>query len=284
MKIQTLSIIVGTTACNAQCSFCVSRITPSCGLNKIKKPNFRNLQVACKFSKDCGVSTILLTGKGEPLIKKHRDLISEYLMQIESYSFPFIELQTNGTEIINLDPQLLEDWYNLGLTAFIISCVHYETEKNREIYNTYYPSLETLIKYLHKIGFSVRLSCVMLKEYIDNVKSLLQFIEKCKKWKVEQFTARPVINSLSPKENNKEKKAIYEWIKEHEVPQEQYEDILNHFEWSENSTSLMSLMHGATVYDYKGQNVCLSTCLTHSTNPSQLPLPQGWGFPCLKIL
>jgi len=32
MRIQTMSIVAGTTACNARCAFCISRQSPTCGI------------------------------------------------------------------------------------------------------------------------------------------------------------------------------------------------------------------------------------------------------------
>ena len=42
MKIQTFSIVAGTEACNAKCPFCVSKMTPNCGIsNKKVELNYR---------------------------------------------------------------------------------------------------------------------------------------------------------------------------------------------------------------------------------------------------
>ena len=69
MKINTFTVIVGGMACNARCPYCVSKMTPDCGMKKSAEPNWRNFNVACKFARDAGVSTALLTGKGEPTIR-----------------------------------------------------------------------------------------------------------------------------------------------------------------------------------------------------------------------
>lgn len=53
---------------------------------------------------------------------------------------------------------------------------------------------------------------------------------------------------------------VYNWIGENGLTPEQYQSIRGYFD--ENGTTLLSLMHGAKVYDVSGQNVCFSDCLT----------------------
>ena len=268
MKIQTFSIIVGNKSCNANCPFCISKLTPDCGISNNEIINWRNLKIGCNFAKQCGVSTVLLTGKGEPLVKQNIDSITEYLKNIKEYNFPFIELQTNGTEILNLSDELLKIWYDLGLTTFIISCVHFNPIKNKEIYNQFYPILDTLVNFIHSKGFSVRLSCIMLKDYIDNLEKVLEFVELCKKWEVEQFTIRPVSNNIDISDVDlsdgfSKKTRMYHWIKDHKISNSVMKNISGFF--ISNATKLLQLMHGAEVFDYKGQNICISNCLTRET-------------------
>ena len=98
MKIQTFSVVVGGAKCNAKCPYCVSKLTGCMdGVKEDQKPmeiNKRNFHKACNFAKQSGVSTVLLTGKGEPLI--YHQHITRYLEMIENWQFPFVELQTNG--------------------------------------------------------------------------------------------------------------------------------------------------------------------------------------------
>ena len=114
-----MSIVVGTKACNARCPFCVSKTTPSSNMHA-DIVNMRNLKVAFKCAELGGVSTILLTGKGEPTL--YPSLISTYLEQANKYNFPFKELQTNGISLADgtCDPYLTE-WYHNGLTTICIS-------------------------------------------------------------------------------------------------------------------------------------------------------------------
>ncbi|KKM67725.1 hypothetical protein LCGC14_1468260 [marine sediment metagenome] len=95
MKIQTFSIVAGTEACDANCPFCVSKQTPKTGLQS--NPNYRNFHTACQFATRCGVTTAMITGKGEPTLFPNQ--ITMYIKMLSDHRFPFIELQTNGKRL-----------------------------------------------------------------------------------------------------------------------------------------------------------------------------------------
>jgi molybdenum cofactor biosynthesis enzyme MoaA len=115
IKPQTMSIVVGSAACNARCPFCVSHMTPANGVEiKADEIDFRNWHQACHLAKDSGVTTVLLTGKGEPTLFPKQ--ISAYMKELNGH-FPLIELQTNGIPIATnhnkYDPYVKE-WYDNG--------------------------------------------------------------------------------------------------------------------------------------------------------------------------
>ncbi len=259
MKIQTYSVLVGSKACNAHCPYCVSQMTPNQGIKQgVPKINWRNFEIGCNFAKDSGVSTVLLTGKGEPTL--FPDLISEFLFVLEKYRFPFIELQTNGIRLPKMGEYLLS-WYSLGLTILAISIVHYEDKKNEEIFRSKeaYPNLVSLISFLHSIGFSVRLSCMMFKGAIDSPQGVKKLIQFAQKNKVEQLTIRSIENPA-----HSENSEISEWVIKHKLSQKEIDEIRLYL--TRKGTPIMNLVHGAIVYDVNGQNVCLANCLTN--NPS----------------
>jgi len=264
MQIGTMSIVVGGMKCNAHCPFCISKMTPDCNVKDVKRPEwqeiraFRNLQKACRLAEMKGVTTVLITGKGEPTLYPQE--IGNVLQDIKKYNFPFVELQTNGLEIATWLEEDAADrlhrWRDNGLTTIILSIVHYKNDKNAEIYRKPYMNLEVVIKRLHEIGFSVRLSCVMVEGYIDStaeVKNLAMFAKKCQ---VEQLTVRPVTVA----ENGALTTDWGKWTVARQIPEE---NVVAIHEWlKKHGHKLMSLSHGAEVFDYEGQNVCLSNCLT----------------------
>lgn len=280
MKFGSFSIVAGTTACNAKCPFCIARATPNNGLEaKLSKMNLRNLEKACILAENSGVNSVLITGKGEPTLFPEQ--ISDYLKFLRHRRFPMLELQTNGLAIASrkLD-SFLELWYWLGLTTIAISVVHYDTKKNAEIYTpgNYYFDLSILISNLHKMGFSVRLSVILLKNYIDTVEKFEQLINFAKENNVEQVTLTP---AEIPVEIEKH------WLVENQIESSNYQYILSQLT---NHGKLLLEFHssGALVFDYKGQNVCISNCLSKNINPEEIRsliyFPDGhvrysWQYP-----
>lgn len=271
LKFQTFSVIAGSEACNARCDFCISQMTPSQGVELKKNPlNIDNLDKACRLAEKSGVTTALITGKGEPtLFPEDIDLYLECLYKY----FPLIELQTNAlkfTKDINLRDKLLL-WHGQGLSTIIISIVHYEDKRNEEIYCSQdgnfrmeYPSLSKTISLLHDIGFSVRLSCVGCKGYIDSKQEIENLIQFCKDNKVEQLTWRPV---TKPEHNNKNDN-VYKATEKLQLDNETKTALRNYVNM--NGTLLMKLVHNAEVFDFRGQNLCMSSCLTLNTQEEVL--------------
>ena len=244
------------------CKFCVSSQTPKHDLPTT--PNWRNFINALMLADKAGATTILLTGKGEPTL--YPNLITEYLKKImySKFQFPFIELQTNGITIGNKELEgenedqdfsfnYLKDWYNLGLTTVCLSAV--ETGyANRDIYSKEYPEIEKTAAILNGIGFTVRLSLMMMKQYICRPSDIDRVTDFCKKNKIKQLTLRPI---AYPKNSNND---VSKWTSEHTLTNRELEDIKEHIETF--GTPVLHLAHGATVYDFRGQNLCLANCLT----------------------
>jgi len=253
MKFQTFTIVCGTTACQASCPMCISAMTPTDGL--APQINWRNFKIAKELAKKSGVSTVMITGKGEPTL---------WVATLDSYienlqGFPIIELQTNGIGLTKFPEFKLQNWYDAGLTTIVISICHWKDERNKEIYlhhrNEAYPPLVNTVKLLHDIGFSVRLNCILLKDYVALTYTVEELIAFAKKNGVEQLTLMPV---NAPKESKNE--GVANWVAEHKLSTEQLTRIENMLDT--DGTPLMDLAHGARVFDYKGQNVCLSNCLS----------------------
>lgn len=262
MKIQTFSIVAGSAACNARCPFCVSKMTVPNGIG-LKEPevNWRNFDKACRLAQLSGVSTAMITSKGEPTL--FPDQITKYLRQLEKYNFPLIEIQSNGIPPIEKPEKYkpyLKEWYCAGLGMYAISTVHINPEKNRKIFLPYkkqYIDLPALIDMLHEEGFSVRLVCTLLNGYVDKPEEVEKYLAFAKKYGVEQVKMTPVTSTDRAPEGPAN---VYNWIGENGLTPEQYQSIRGYFD--ENGTTLLSLMHGAKVYDVNGQNVCFSDCLT----------------------
>ena len=264
MKIQTLSVVVGGNKCNAKCPYCVSKMTgkSECS-DKVEDINFRNFRKSIQFACESGVSTTLLTGKGEPLLYPAH--ITAYLDAM-FHHFPLVELQTNGILLPEMkNKKYLETWYDLGLSTISLSCVHWQDDRNKEIFGEKYHSLKDYVEICHNNKFSVRVSCVMVKGYVDDFYKVEYFAGLCKEWGIEQFTVREVASSTGSK--NKE---VYDWTEKHKLEDYEMGLIDDCFNESDKSTLLLNLAHGAKVYDYDGQNISINTCLTESPDPDDI--------------
>ena len=264
MKVRTFSILAGSSACNARCPFCISKMTPPLGIEPEEpEVNWRNFRKAALLARISGVTTVMITGKGEPTLFPRQ--ITKYLKALQEFDFPLIELQTNGiifAENQKIYDKYLKDWYERSLNTIAISITHYDREKNRQIYLPYrkeYPDLGTLINYLHGKGFLVRLNCTLLDGHICDTKSLVALIKFARENKVEQLTIRPV--NKPQKSGNSE---VEKWVTKHCLKTKQFSEIKNYL--AQNGKPLLSLPYGATVYDVSGQNVCLTNCLTTYKN------------------
>lgn len=301
MKIQTYSILVGTKACNACCHYCVAKMTPGFNIPQekpkihwfppvgIPEINWKNFETGCKFAAKSDVSTVLITGKGEPTLFPYQ--ITDYLERLQAHSFPFIELQTNGIALFqehNRYDSCLEKWRELGMTTVAISVVHYKDQKNKEIFQPEgnYMNLFILIEKLHSLGFSVRLSVVMIKDYIDSINEVKNLVTFAKGNQVEQLTIRHV---EQPEKGGS--LAIRKWISEHRLRKEQLDSIRDFLK--KEGTKLLRLVHDAVVYDLDGQNICFTNALTISPNPEEVRqlifFPDGhlrydWQYPGAILL
>ncbi|MBU6452648.1 MAG: radical SAM protein [Cyanobacteria bacterium REEB67] len=266
--IATFSIVAGSLVCNARCAFCVAPMTPANGIGT-KEPviNWRNFRKAAQYARDGHCSTAMITSKGEPTIFPEQ--VSKFLDELEPFNFPIIEMQTNGLLIAEgkkVTDEHLQHWYDKGLTTVAISVVHYDAEKNRQIYVPHkkeYIDLAALVAKLHKFGFSVRLAVVLVKGYLDSIEEIQKMVAFAKANKVEQLTMRPV---TKPEESENE--SIFKWTSEHHVSDDFVNEVNAMLE--SGGRVIDELAHGATVYDYQGQNVCMTNCLTVATSQHEL--------------
>ena len=74
-------------------------MTPPPGGLHLAEPavNWRNFRIACRLAERCGVTTAMLTGKGEPTLFPEQ--ITKYLEVLGEFRFPLVELQTNGIRL-----------------------------------------------------------------------------------------------------------------------------------------------------------------------------------------
>ncbi len=237
----SFQVIVGDEKCNGKCPFCVSKQTTTieetkelCSLNV----NWHNFRRAVMLAQAQGITSAVLTGKGEPTL--YPSQITAYL---DAFDFPLIDLQTNGSQIEKLaKSDILHQWHILGLTTVALSVCSLDTDENKAIMGISY-DLSHIVKFLRNTGFMVRLSVVGVAGYIDTLERVQDCLDFCNAYDVRQFTWREVhaIERLRPRV-------------------EEVNKIKSYFKSA--GTLLTTFPGGGVVYDFNGQNICLNQCLT----------------------
>lgn len=267
MRFHMLSIVIGDSACVANCPFCVSGETPTdknMHLELLDNRHWQRFKVARKLADRSGVDTVMFTSRGETTL--YPDEITEYMNILNHCNFPFIELQTNGLMLQKRWDEYkayLEDWFDKGMTTIAISTVSERRSINADIYtpNNNYMNLKDLIEKLHYIGFSVRLTCVMCKDWMDTPDKVQSYLDYAKDNKVEQVTMRPLNDEYR-------RESAHNWIIKHKMTDKQKMDIWNYL--NKSGTALLELPRVGTIFDVNGQNVMFSkplTKYTRDTNP-----------------
>lgn len=258
MNIQSFSIISGTSKCDADCPYCISKMTGFEGISNKPMIDLKNFKNACRLAEINKVTSVIITGKGEPLLFPKQ--VTRYLEQIKKFNFPLVELQTNGLSLgyqFNHLKPFLKKWQRLGLNIITISVVHYHPDKNAKIFSNRkeYINLPALVKRLHTLGFSVRFSCTLIKNFISNPLEVVKMANFARELQVEQLSLRPVI---SPRITKNRK--IAAWVKENKLSEQEIGEIKDYLD--EKGQRLVTYGHNSILYDLGGQNVCLTNALT----------------------
>lgn len=262
MKTRSFSIVVGGSACNANCPFCISKMTASpLPIHEIDTGRFLK---ACKIVEQAadGLITVTLTSKGETTL--YRKQIDEYLKHLP-LAFPIVDLQTNGTflEGITQTGELYR-WKNMGLTTVSVSIAHYDPILSNELMgiNWDFDFWDT-IKLIHGCGMMARLNCTLLKNGVNDWASARMLIQMAGDEGVEQLTLREVEMPTST-----HNEAVTEYVRNNK-PWGLSTELQVELEGN-GATQLLHFPHGAVVYDYQGQNVCVTNCLTPPEGPGDL--------------
>lgn len=308
--VQTFTPVIGNLACNANCPYCCSKMTCDYGLDdKNMAENWDNFDIAAQIARERQCITAFITSKGEATLFPSR--VIRTIVRLVNHGFPLIELQTNGIRLLHFsgpddsekpgtngridEVSILQKWKFAGLNLICISAVHWDLNKNRQIFGHRYNELRDTVKVCLDVGLKVRISCVMIKDFVDDVESVIEMRKHCTEWGADQLVIRPVSKpSKCLSENDKWR---MDWIDKN-IPSEADQKAI--FEWLEaNSGASRNLAHGAKVYSVqleKGKpevNVCLANCFTPPSKDGEVRqiiwLPNGtitdnWDHEGLVIL
>ncbi len=201
-KIYSVSVLVGSNACNGNCSFCVGKyLRPDA---QIDGDIPRNLDSALKLSSKYGGWSVSITSSGEPTLSPNS--ITNTLLRIrelgaEGVSFPFINLFTNGIAI-GFDDKFrtkwLPLWKSLGLTAVAVSIHSINHEKQAGAYglsSDQYPKFEKIFETIRNAGLTPRVTLLLRKGEIDNDKKYKEAVDLLiEKYKIDMITSWQLAN------------------------------------------------------------------------------------------
>ncbi len=197
-KIYSVSALVGTGQCNANCSFCAGTYLR---LQKLDQSQYdRSLESAIKLSARYGGWSLSLTSSGEPTCEPEA-----VTRALEVYNkccshgayFPSVVLFTNG--ILCGDSSFCEKyfplWRKLGLTSIAVS-IHEETEiLQAQAYGiSNYPSFAEIFSNIQKHGLGVRCTLLLRKSGIDSTPTYVSAVHKLLELGINNITSWTVGN------------------------------------------------------------------------------------------
>jgi len=198
MDIQSISVVVPTKACVNNCKFCVSKMHDNPYCNNFDEIAYRK---RIKRAAIANVTTLILTGTGEPLQNSTFLHLLEGVLIDENNPFPNIELQTTGVLLDQVSEHIRSGeavYFNavflraLGVNTISLSVSDiFDSENNWNIIGApkkLRRDLPELCKFIKDQGFNLRLSLNMTNVY-DN-KYPEDILMRCKELGADQITFR----------------------------------------------------------------------------------------------
>ena len=237
MKANNITISFPNQGCDINCPYCISKMT---GYLKSNEDLFiRNLKKARRLAINAGVSSVLLTSKGETTLSIDSDAFEEACSIFND--FP-LEIQTNGRALsknLNLVDELNE---NL-IDVIAISIDDFETIDR----------FSELFKRIKENGMLIRITVNLLPETYEA--SFHDYIDKCHEYNIDQLTFRQINYPEKVLETDEAVKTK-EWIDENISTQEASNFLRNMTLFLQQEGKIIRhLPFGAVVLDYEGISV-----------------------------
>lgn len=235
MRAQNLSICIPNYGCNKNCPYCVSNMT---GMVKPAEEKF--FQAVTKvesYAARLGVTTVLFTGKGEPLLNEKCIKALAQILKRRFRSF-IVELQTNGLAFLKPGgKELLKRLKAWGLNVLAVSIDHLAD----------FERFGHVFLLARQLGLVVRVAANAVYDMAEAGFAGLKQV--CLKHGVQQLTIRR-ITVPTRLVNTPQALKTRQWIEEHK-PHLVYEKLLTDFA-AEPKRLIRVLNYGAKVYDVDG--------------------------------
>jgi organic radical activating enzyme len=261
MKSNNLTISIPTPKCKENCPYCVSKMTGRIQSNPVR---FKaNMPKVLQMAKSAGVTSVLVTGKGEP-IDSHTDLfeIREFFKD-----FP-LEIQVNADRYMTAHPLTIEKLNIFDVVAISADQLDEDFEK--------------------RTTGLLRLTLIIHDH--TRVTSFGSIINYCIEKGIDQLSLRNPTIPLRY-ENSLQAAQTVEWIYKN-TQKQNYHKAISQFE-STNKIKLRKLNFGATVYDVSGISFThFDYCVQDQNNGDDIRsliymedghLYTSWSFPSSKI-
>ena len=251
-KIYSVSALIGSNACNANCSFCAAKELRKDAIDNGEVA--RNFKEACKLSARYGGWSLSLTSTGEPTMSPYS--INNYLKEYSEIAdqgayFPNVNLFTNGIKFADDDfcDMYLKYWKSLGLTNIAISFHDVSEEGQARAYGIdVYPSIKKIVNNIRKHGLGVRGTLLLHKDIIDNAKSYSRAVDTLiNEYGIDNITSWKIGNPDGS--NNEHSPSLLGYLS---------------IRWwlLRNTKSCHSHSWGGGIYDYKGNILRITDYVT----------------------
>jgi cyclic pyranopterin phosphate synthase len=174
----TASVLPVRMACNCRCRFCFSKSSLSTLEGDFT--GYEDLPRYLAFARARGASRLVVTGGGEPLLRKERVL--DILWEGRKL-FGELALFSNAA---HLDESCAEALAQAGLSYLCYSRHHYDDAVNRQLMGDNAPALDRVLR--AAAGLTVRATCVMAGGYIDSRDEVFRYIDALAGRGVRQLT------------------------------------------------------------------------------------------------
>jgi len=196
MKATNLSIVIPYKGCDKNCPYCISKMT---GYEEvISDTNYLSkLNKARKIAEMAEVTSISLTGKGEPLLN------IEYIEKIGEVfkDFP-IEVQTNGIKLLQYGSHFISRLYNCNIDTIAISIDSFKSVRE----------FEYVVKFIKSFGMTTRFTLNLLPDIYN--RAVIEVLDECSAMRIDQLSFREVtIPNNEVFINSKMGRETSNWIK-----------------------------------------------------------------------
>jgi len=193
--VNSMGILVGSSACNAKCQLCAGIPHRKDAPRKDWVVEEPRVEEAIRECCERGARYISLSGSGEPTMSP--GAVTKVLGIIKRVAPPLekVCLYTNGIRFgadKGFEALWLPAWKGMGLTDIQLSVHDFDLAKNAKGFGiSYYPDFDAIFGPLRKYGYRIRANIMLQKGYIDSAERFRTALRHFR-GRVDKIVAWPV--------------------------------------------------------------------------------------------